>query len=243
MDLLMNITIFLWWLYIVVVFLGALLCSLYSRYSIRCKRVTYLENPENSEGGENNASMLRKRALSQISSYCYGLCRYYSILIGRIPSKRIRVFLLKTVFCMKIAKKAVVYGGFEIRSPWNIQLGECVIGVNALLDGRNGIIIKDGCCLSQNVSIYTEQHDVNDCSFRTNEKGGMVYIDELAWISSRTTILPKVQVGRGSVLAAGGVATKNLEPYGIYVGVPAKRIAERNKEINYRVVDDYWHFY
>ncbi len=144
---------------------------------------------------------------------------------------------------MKIAKKAVVYGGFEIRSPWNVELGECVIGVNALLDGRNGIVIKDGVCLAQNVSIYTEQHDVNDPLFRTNGKGGSVNIDEMAWISSRTTILPKVQVGRGAVLAAGAVATKNLEAYGVYAGIPAKRIAERNKEINYCVVDGYWHFY
>lgn len=164
-------------------------------------------------------------------------------MIGRIPSNRVRVFLLKVIFCMKIAKKAVVYGGFEIRSPWNIELGQCVIGVNALLDGRNGIVIKDHVCLAQNVSIYTEQHDINDRLFRTNGKGGTVVVDELAWISSRTIVLPKVHVGKGAVLAAGAVATKNMEPYSVYAGVPAKKIAQRNEEIDYRVVDEYWHFY
>ena len=199
--------------------------------------VTKTDSPKSENKKRGNS------ILSKTGDYCSGLCRYYSILIGKIPSNRIRKFLLRNIFCMKIAQKAVVYGGFEIRYPWNIELGECVVGVNALLDGRYGIVICDGVCLSQNVSIYTCQHDVNDQLFRINNKCGTVRINEMAWISSRTTILHSVQVGKGAVLAAGGIATKNLEPFGIYAGIPAKKIADRNKEINYRVVDGYWHFY
>lgn len=243
MCLLIKITMCLIWIYCCMLLLGAIVCFLYSRYSVKSGRKTSQKNSELVKEKAVSKPTTRRKVVPKVSSYCYGLCRYYSILIGKIPSNRIRVFLLRFIFCMKIAKKAVVYGGFEIRSPWNIELGECVVGVNALLDGRNGIVIKDGVCLAQNVSIYTEQHDVNDVLFRTNGKGGMVCIDELAWISSRTTILPKVHIGKGVVLAAGGVATKSLEKYGIYAGIPAKRIAERNTEIDYRVVDDYWHFY
>ena len=242
MNNLILITVILWWLATVATLLGAVLCGLYSRYFARCRKPPLVEMTKNS-GGVQDTLSIKRRLLQKLNSYCYGLCRYYSILIGRIPSNRLRKILLKIIFCMKISKKAVVYGGFEIRSPWNIELGECVIGVNALLDGRNGIVIKDGVCLAQNVSIYTEQHDVNDPLFRTNGKGGRVSINELAWISSRTTILPKVQVGRGAVLAAGGVATKSLDAFGVYAGIPAKKIAERNQKINYRVVDGYWHFF
>ena len=242
MNWLIYIPIVLWWIAITTIVLGAFICALYSRYSVKCRNPTVPNTDDVSEKCSNVLST-KQKLLQKLNSYCYGLCRYYSILIGKIPSNRIRKLLLKLIFCMKIAKRAVVYGGFEIRSPWNIELGECVVGVNALLDGRNGIVINDGVCLAQNVSIYTEQHDVNDPLFRTNGKGGKVYIDELAWISSRTTILPKVQVGRGAVLAAGAVATKNMEPYGIYAGIPARKISERNNEISYSVVNTYWHFY
>ena len=108
----------------------------------------------------------RIRLIAQtINLYLYGLCRYYSILIGRFPSQRVRNFLMRIVFCMDISPKAVLYGGFEVRSPWNIHIGESVIGVGALLDGRRGIQIEDHVCLAQNVKLFTLQHDVNDPHF------------------------------------------------------------------------------
>ena len=85
-----------------------------------------------------------------------------SIWIGKVPSHRIRKFLLRNCLLMKIHPEAIIYGGFEIRSPWNIKLGRVVIGVGALLDGRNGIVMEDDVCLAQNVMIFTEQHDLND---------------------------------------------------------------------------------
>ena len=62
------------------------------------------------------------------------------------------------------------------------------------MDGRNGIVMEDDVCLAQNVMIFTEQHDLNDEFFRCNDKGGMVNIKDHAWISSRSTILPRVTV-------------------------------------------------
>ncbi|PWM77496.1 MAG: acetyltransferase [Phascolarctobacterium sp.] len=134
---------------------------------------------------------------------------------------------------MKIHPEAIIYGGFEIRSPWNIKLGRVVIGVGALLDGRNGIVMEDDVCLAQNVMIFTEQHDLNDEFFRCNDKGGMVNIKDHAWISSRSTILPRVTVGSGAVLACGAIATKDLEPYGVYAGIPAKKVSDRNNNLKY----------
>lgn len=53
---------------------------------------------------------------------------------------------------------------------------------------------------------------MNDPDFASNEKGGAVVIEDRAWISSRTVILPGTHVSEGCVLAAGAVAVKNLEP-------------------------------
>lgn len=183
----------------------------------------------------------------QCDPYLYGLSRYISICIGKIPSHRIRHFMLKNVLLMQIHPDAIIYGGFEIRSPWNIKLGRVVVGVNALLDGRNGIIMEDDVCLAQEVMIFTEQHDLNDEYFRCNQKGGAVLIKRHAWISSRTTILPKITVEEGAVLVSGAVATKNLLAFGVYGGIPAKKISERNNNLNYElgggVQNSFWHFY
>ena len=66
--------------------------------------------------------------------YIYGWMRYCIILVGRIPSTRIRNWKYRTIFNMKITKKTVIYGGCEIRSPWNIKADNCVISTYCILD-------------------------------------------------------------------------------------------------------------
>lgn len=230
---------------------GLLLCSAYAHFSKSRSAVTRTEKSEsyrsdtiNSENksAEQVVSISAKRKLANsISLYLYGLCRYYSILIGKIPSQRIRNLLMRKCLCLDISPKAVLYGGFEMRSPWNIHIGEAVIGVGALLDGRRGIQIENRVCLAQNVKIFTLQHDVNDAHFAAC--GGEVKLEKYSWISSGTTVLPGITVGKGAVLASGAIATKNLEPYGVYAGIPAKKISERNQDLDYEVCHNYWHFY
>ena len=145
---------------------------------------------------------------------------------------------------MKIAPSAVIYGGFEIRSPWNISIGEgTVIGDECKLDGRNGIEIGKNVQLSTGVWVWTEQHDLNDPYFRSGDKGGKVVIQDRAWVSSRVTLLPKVQIGEGAVIAAGAVVTKSCENYGVYGGVPAKRIGNRNDNLQYEFSGEHQPFY
>jgi maltose O-acetyltransferase len=71
-------------------------------------------------------------------------------------------------------------------------------------------------------------NDSNFCS--VSER---VIIEDYSWISCRTIILPGVRIGYGSVVCAGAVVTKNVEPYSIVAGVPAKKIGERIKNLDY----------
>lgn len=116
-----------------------------------------------------------------------------------------------------------------------------MIGGGALLDGRRCIRIEDHVCLAQNVKLFTLQHDVNDPHFAA--VGGDITLEEYSWISSGTTVLPGVTVKKGAVLASGAIATKNLEEYGVYAGIPAKKISERTHELDYETCEGYWHFY
>lgn len=145
---------------------------------------------------------------------------------------------------MNISRNAVIYGGCEFRSPWNIFIGKGVIGNNCILDGRYGIRIDDDVCLGSDVYIWTAQHNVNDRHFSTDGKTGPVNIKQYAWIASRSTILPNINIGKGAVVASGSVVTKDCEGYGIYAGIPRKKISNRTVDLEYETVNDmYWRFY
>ncbi len=88
--------------------------------------------------------------------------------------------------------------------------------------------------LSSNVSIYTEQHDHKDPQFRcTQSYDKSVHIGDRAWIGSNVVILPGVTVGEGAVCCAGCVVTKDVEPYAVVAGIPAKKVNDRPKNLQY----------
>ena len=57
--------------------------------------------------------------------------------------------------------------------------------------------------------------------------GGRIIIEEDVWIGSNCNILPNVLIGKGSIIGAGSVVTKNIPEYSIAAGVPAKVIKSR----------------
>ncbi|MHB8134986.1 MAG: acyltransferase [Anaerolineaceae bacterium] len=83
------------------------------------------------------------------------------------------------------------------------------------------------------VWIWTLQHDPQSPNFESI--GGPVIIEDYAWVSSRVTILPNVRIGKGAVVAANALVTKDVPPYTIVGGVPAKVIGERTKDLKYHL--------
>ena len=165
-----------------------------------------------------------------------GLLALYLKIVAMVPSHFIRRFFYYIVG-FKIARNTVVYSGLEIRSPHKVKINSnTIIGHDCILDGRNTITIGSNVNLSSGVWIWTLQHDPQSSSFGT--VGGAVKINDYAWISCRTIILPNVTIGEGAVVAAGAVVTSDVEPYTIVGGIPAKKIGERNKELNYSLGND-----
>ncbi len=186
---------------------------------------------------------LRGRAdLSRLRTYREGL-RFAAILLGgRIPSHHLRRIIYRDLFHMRIGKTTVIYGGAEIRDPEKIVIGEhSIIGHYAILDGRCGIHIGENVNLSSGVWIWTLQHDPQAADFGV--LGGPVVIEDYAWLSCRTVILPNVRIGRGAVVAAGAVVTKDVPPYAIVGGVPARVIGERNRNLTYELSSAYQPFF
>lgn len=152
---------------------------------------------------------------------------------GHIPSHIIRQTIYR-FFGLTIGKNSFIYGRSELRSPHMIRIGQnTIIGHNAILDGRGGLEIGNNVNFSSGVWIWTVEHVVNDSSFCSVSEG--VVIEDYAWLSCRTVILPGVRIGYGAVVCAGAVVTKNVEPYAIVAGVPAKNIGERTKYLDYNL--------
>jgi len=178
-------------------------------------------------------------------NYLYGFNRYWDFECGRIPSHRIRNFMYRTIWLIELAPKAVIYWGAEIRAGYNLTIGEgSIIGDNSLLDARNRIIIGKNVNFSSRVSIYTEHHDHRDPYFRGNSDSSFrVQIDDRVWIGPNVTILHSVHIGEGAVVAAGSVVTKDVAPFAIVAGIPAKVIGERNHDLRYEFDGTYLPFY
>jgi acetyltransferase-like isoleucine patch superfamily enzyme len=137
-------------------------------------------------------------------------------------------------FGLSIGEGSIIYMGLETRAPQGVSIGkDTSIGHNCILDGRKGLTIGDHVNLSSEVMIWTLQHDMNDSGFKA--VGGAVEIGDYAWVSARAIILPGRKIGKGAVVAAGSVVTKDVEDYAIVGGVPAKKIGERNRDLDYTV--------
>lgn len=171
------------------------------------------------------------------------LLRLSMLVVGYIPSHTIRMLFYRHIFKASIGKKTVIYYGAEIRAPWSLYIGEsCIIGDKSILDARHGIFIGNNVNFSTGVWIWTLQHDVNSETFSSTGEGKTVIIADRAWLSSRTVILPGVNIGEGAVAAAGAVVTKDLEPFTIYGGVPARAIGKRNMNLTYVFSGRHVHF-
>ncbi len=155
-------------------------------------------------------------------------------LISCIPSVRFRSLIYRKLFRVKMDRGAIIYRRCELWAPSLIKIGpRSIVGQDCFLDGRQGIVIGEDVALSSEVMIWTLQHDPQDPSFGC--KGGCVIIGDKTWIGARAIILPNVKIGKGVVVAAGAVVTKDVEPYTIVGGVPAKKISDRTRDLNYKL--------
>jgi acetyltransferase-like isoleucine patch superfamily enzyme len=161
----------------------------------------------------------------------YGASFLQTSALAQVPSRGLRRRGYRSI---GMHDTAVIHRGLELRSPRNIAIGPgCVVGFDAILDGRNGIVIGSFVNLSSQVAIWTMQHDYQDPDFAV--KGGPVEVGDRAWLSFRSTVLPGVTIGEGAVVAAGAVVTKDVPPFAVVGGVPAKVIGERSHDLRYQL--------
>lgn len=133
-----------------------------------------------------------------------------------------------------------------IYAKGKIKLGNYVhIGIYASITGGDELIVGDFCAISQGVRILTATDDFKDWGFGNstidnqfrNVKSLPINIGNFSIIGANSVILPGVTIGEGAMVGANSTITKDLEPWGVYIG--NKRIGERNKE---EVLENYERF-
>ena len=154
--------------------------------------------------------------------------------LSLIPFWTIRRGYLKLVRS-KIGKGSFVMKNVYIQSPNRLTIGNnSHINRGVVLDARGDIVIGSCVSVSHNVNIMTGGHEHMSPHFTGIFKP--IVINDYAWIGVGATILQGVTIGKGAVVCAGAVVNKNVGDYEIVGGVPAKKIGERTKDLQYKCV-------
>lgn len=153
--------------------------------------------------------------------------------VGHVPSHRFRNLVYRRAG-LRLNATSSIHWRAEFYAPERITIGPfCTIGDSAFLDGRSGLTIGTAVNLGSHVSIYTRQHEVDSPDFA--EVGDPVQICDHAWVSSHAIVLPGVTIGEGAVVAAGAVVTKDVPPYTLVGGNPARTIRTRSRDLRYQL--------
>ena len=196
------------------------------------------------EEAHEGVQSISKKIKLMVARKIRGYHRWMMIETGLIPSHHLRNFIYRHLYLVDIGHNVAVYYGAEIRAGINLHIGNgSIIGDKAILDARNGIKIGENVNFSSEVHIWTEQHDHSDPDFQCMSDSSFgVTIGNRAWIGPGVTILHSVSIGEGAVVAAGSVVTKDVAPFSIVAGIPAKKIGERNKNLRYSLHGEHLSF-
>src|SRR4030042_50067 len=127
---------------------------------------------------------------------------------------------------IKIGQDSKIHVFCRFYETKNIVIGEdTIVGEHAVLDGRAKLKIGNHVDLASQVMIYNSEHKINNPKFEASEEP--VVIEDYVFIGPRAIIQPGIKIGKGAIVAAGAVVTKDVLPGKIVGGVPAKVIGER----------------
>lgn len=170
-----------------------------------------------------------KQSLVKIITPWIQSCKdVYIVIIRHTPSRHLRRWMLCGLGA-KISSNVNMFASVDFRKPQLLSIGSgSSIGPGVLLDSRKGLKICNNVTIAYDAIIWTLHHDMNSESFQAI--GGEVIIEDYVWICSRSIILPGVKIGHHAVVASGAVVTKDVLPYEIVGGIPAKKIGEREKK-------------
>jgi len=135
--------------------------------------------------------------------------------------------LLLTLFGARVAPTAGIYGSARIWSPKNLELGHyATIGRRVTVYNMAPIRLAPYALASQGAHLCAGTHDIEDVHFQLQARP--ITVGRRAWIAADAFVGPGVSVGEGAVLGARGCAFRDLAPWTVYAGNPARPLKPRN---------------
>ena len=156
-------------------------------------------------------------------------------IVNRIPFAGPRMALYRAlgVRFEDIATTGLMLG-VEVFKPSRLAIGaDTSIGPHTLLDARGGITLGRHVNVSSFCRFMSAKHDIDDPDFTAAFEP--IVLGDRVWAGIGATILGGVTIGEGAVVAAGAVVTRDVAPWTVVGGVPAKPLRERPREARYRI--------
>jgi len=158
---------------------------------------------------------------------------FWSWPIAQLPSYQLRRWYLNRILGYSIEPDVAIHSGCWV-TGFRLSVGEhSVINRNCRLDARGGIKIGANVSISPECYLISASHDPHSPEFAGSTKPTSVHIHDYVWLGARAIVLPGVTIGRGAVVGAGAVVTRNVDPMAIVAGNPARVIGHRQAEPTY----------
>jgi len=162
---------------------------------------------------------------NRLARFAWGICWVLLYRTSPRPFHAWRAMLLR-LFGAKLGAACHFYPKSKIWAPWNLVCEDRVtLGDDAELYNPSQFYLGSHCIVSQGAYVCGASHDYNDPGFKLVSYS--MTIGAYAWICAKAIVHPRVNVGVGAILGLGSVATRDLEPFGIYAGLPAEKTKER----------------
>lgn len=153
-------------------------------------------------------------------------------IISHIPSYTIRHAWYRHILGWRIGPNVSILMGQHVQltglrsSGKKVSIGKgTVINWDCMLYTTAGLVIGEHVNISAGAWLITGAHDMNDPYFPAYYKP--IVIGDHVWIGMRATILPGVTLGEGAVIMAGAMVSRDVPPYAVVGGIPAKVIKQR----------------
>ncbi len=147
------------------------------------------------------------------------------------PSPRVahiwRAWLLGC-FGAKLGRRCRFYPASRVWAPWNLTCEDTVmVGDSAELYNPAPMYLASHAIVSQGAYLCGATHDYNDAAFPVVSYP--MRMGRYAWVAARACVSPGVNLGDGAILGLASLATKDLDPWSVYAGVPAHKVKDRER--------------
>jgi len=162
-------------------------------------------------------------------SFTFLFLRLLDLLSSGLIFSRLRADILRFIG-FKIGKNVQIKPGIIIRRKSDeLSIGENTsINYNVLFDTTSAVKIGKYCQIAYNVTFSTSSHTIKS-DFKTRRQDIFnlpIIVEDFVWIGCNSVILGGLTIGKGSVIAAGSIVTKNVPPNVVVAGIPAKVIKQ-----------------